>query len=92
MTSLIPSPSISLVNVRPSVTSTQVAEHFGKNRKEVLRDIRNVIRKCPETFNERNFAPMFRTVPGPNNSERQEEYYNVFRDGFALLAFHSLNN
>ena len=38
----------------PAVTSLQVAEHFQKNHKDVLRDIE----KCSHGFNERNFAPV----------------------------------
>lgn len=39
-------------------TSLQVAAHFGKNHKDVLRDIRVTIEKCSHGFNERNFAPV----------------------------------
>ena len=39
-------------------TSLQVAAHFGKNHKDVLRDIRVTIEKCSQEFNERNFAPV----------------------------------
>lgn len=42
----------------PAVTSLQVAAHFGKNHKDVLRDIRVTIEKCSQEFNERNFAPV----------------------------------
>ena len=42
----------------PAVTSLQVAEHFQKNHKDVLRDIRVTIEKCSHGFNERNFAPV----------------------------------
>lgn len=40
----------------PAVTSLQVAEAFGKNHRDVLRDIRNVQSKCSVEFNERNFC------------------------------------
>ena len=43
---------------RSIVTSLQVAEHFQKNHKDVLRDIRVTIEKCSHGFNERNFAPV----------------------------------
>ena len=42
----------------PAVTSLQVAEHFRKNHKDVLRDIRVTTEKCSQEFNERNFAPV----------------------------------
>lgn len=41
-----------------AVTSLQVAAHFGKKHKDVLRDIRVTIEKCSQEFNERNFAPV----------------------------------
>lgn len=34
----------------PAVTSLQVAEHFQKNHKDVLRDIRVTIEKCSHGF------------------------------------------
>ena len=42
----------------PAVTSLQVAEHFQKNHKDVLPDIRVTIEKCSHGFNARNFAPV----------------------------------
>jgi Rha family phage regulatory protein len=86
MSSLIPSPSVSLVNGRPSVTSMQIAEHFGKRHDHVVRDIRRIISETPEEFRIPNFGETFRTVAGPNNSARQEVYFIVFFDGFMLLV------
>ena len=42
----------------PAATSLQVAEHFGKNHKDVLRDIRAAVEKCSQEFNERNLGPI----------------------------------
>lgn len=33
-----------------------------------------------------NFEETSRTIPGPNNSERQETYFILYRDGFMLLV------
>jgi len=45
-----------LSRIRLIVTSRQVAEHFGKQHKDVLRAIRNL--ECSGDFTERNFAPV----------------------------------
>lgn len=43
------------VSGKPCVTSLQVAEAFGKEHYNVVRDIRNTIAKCSESFNAFNF-------------------------------------
>lgn len=40
----------------PAVTSLQVAEAFGKKHFHVLRDIREIMLKCSESFNASNFG------------------------------------
>lgn len=80
------SPSVSLHNGRPATTSLSIAEHFGKQHKDVLKSIRNLCVELPEDVRERNFALTYRTVAGPNNSERQEEFFIVYFDGFILLV------
>ncbi len=72
-------------NGQPATTnSLVVAEKFGKRHKDVLKAVRNL--ECSDAFRGRNFAPTFYAVPGPNNSVRQEEMYEITRDGFAFLA------
>ena len=39
---------VEIVNGKPCVTSLQVAEAFGKEHYNVVRDIRNTIAKCSE--------------------------------------------
>lgn len=80
------SPSVSPHNGRPATTSLSIAEHFGKQHKDVLKSIRNLCVELPEDVRERNFALTYRTVAGPNNSERQEEFFIVYFDGFILLV------
>lgn len=46
---------IEIVNGKPSVTSLQIAEAFGKSHKNVLADIRVTIAKCSESFTGLNF-------------------------------------
>ena len=40
----------------PAVTSQQVAEAFGKRHDHVIRDIREVMAKCTESFTAPNFG------------------------------------
>ncbi len=80
------SPSVFLSNSRPATSSIAIADHFGKQHKDVLKSIRNLCAELPEDVRERNFALTSRTVAGPNNSERQEEFFTVYFDGFILLV------
>ena len=66
----------------PAVTSLQVAEHFEKNHKDVLRDIRVTIEKCSQEFNERNFAPVEYT----DAKGEKRPMYLLSKDGFMMLA------
>ena len=51
----VTSPALEARNGHITATSLQVAEHFGKRHRDVLRAIRNL--GCSAEFNERNFAP-----------------------------------
>lgn len=79
-------PTVSLVDNRPATTSLDIAAHFEKRHTDVMRSIRNLCSDLPTDVRERNFALTFRTVAGPNNSERQEEFFTVYFDGFILLV------
>ena len=63
-----------------TATSVQIAEHFGKRHRDVLRAIRNL--GCSPEFNERNFAP----VDYIDEKGEHRPMYRVTRDGFAILA------
>ena len=45
------------VQTEQTITSLEVAELTGKNHKDVLRDIRNILSQIDE-INQRNFAPV----------------------------------
>jgi Rha family phage regulatory protein len=66
----------------PTVSSLEVAKHFQKKHKDILREIERIRTICPKLFFERNFAPngykdsIGRTLP----------CYLLTRDGFSLLA------
>lgn len=80
------SPSVTLHHGRPATTSLDIAEHFGKRHDHVMRDIRKLCTDLPNEVRVPNFGETSRTVAGPNNSERQEEFFIVYFDGFILLV------
>ncbi len=87
LTNLIPaSPSCDLVEIengQPVTTSLKLAALFGKNHKEVLRDIRDKILPNVSTeFNERNFAP----VDYKDGKGQYRPMYYLTRDGFTMVA------
>jgi Rha family phage regulatory protein len=82
MTSLIPSPSIVLIDNRPAVSSLKIAEHFGKQHAHVMRDIRRIISEAPEGFSQSNFG----SVKYTDAKGEERDAFNVFQDGFVLLV------
>ena len=62
------------------MTSLQVAEAFGKEHKEILRDIRNLM--VSKDFTERNFAP----VKYYDSKGESRPMLHMTRDGFMILA------
>ena len=83
MTSL---PTVTIVDGTPRVSSLAIAEHFQKPHADVLKAIRKIMDECPAVFRKGNFSSTFRTVAGPNNSQRQELIYTLTRDAFSLVA------
>ena len=65
---------------RVVVTSLDIAETFGKEHKQVLRDIREI--KCSAEFGRHNFTP----TSYIDQWNRTQPMYYVTRDGFTLLA------
>lgn len=66
----------------PAVTSLQVAEHFGKEHKHVLRDIRIILEADEDGFGESNFG--LSTYLTEQNKEMP--MYVMSKDGFVLLV------
>ena len=74
-------PALSVINGKPTTLSTQVAEYFGKQHKDILKAIRNILEYAPE-LNGRNFAPVeFKDAKG-----EMRPAYRMDRKGFVLLA------
>lgn len=61
-------------------TSLIIAQTFGKNHKDVLRDIESMA--CSEEFNRRNFA----LISYPDKYGRSQPMYEITKDGFSFLA------
>lgn len=71
---------VTIQNDQVVVSSRQIAEHFGRRHKDVLRAISNL--ECTSEFTERNFAlSEYRDSSGKKNPE-----YLITRDGFTFLA------
>ena len=62
------------------VSSLDIAETFGKEHKNVLKDIREL--NCSEKFGRLNFEP----TDYVDEHNRKQPMYYVTRDGFTLLA------
>ena len=78
----MPAPSVMLHNGRPATTSLEVAKFFKKRHDVVLRDVRNTIDNCPESFSTHNFV-------GANYIDDQAKnrpMFIIFKDGFTLLV------
>ena len=87
LTNIIPaSPTCDLVEIengQPVTTSLKIAELFGKNHKEVLRDIRDRISpNVSNDFTQRNFAPSSYA----DSTGRNLPMYYLTRDGFTMVA------
>ena len=73
---------IEIVNGKPSVTSLQIAEAFGKSHKNVLADIRVTIAKCSESFTGLNFQ-----LSGYKDSTgRNLPMYLLTKDGLLMVT------
>lgn len=85
-------PVLSVVDGKITTTSNQVAEHFGKEHKLVLRAIRNLLKELPEKHR-CNFAPVMESMTYVDSSGVQHTkntsrigHYILTRDAFTLLA------
>jgi len=77
-------PHVEIVNGHLQTNSFKIAEHFGKNHKDVLRAIDGL--ECSHAFRERNFAPTQTRIPIHNGGHRYIKAYTLTRDGFTFLA------
>ena len=69
MSSNLPVVQVAVHDGKPTVTSLQVAEAFGKEHKNVIADIRNML--VSKEFNELNFQPVdFLDAKGERRKEK----------------------
>lgn len=66
----------------PAATSLQVAEHFGKEHKHVLRDIRIILEADEDGFGESNFGLSSYLT----EQNKEMPMYVMSKDGFVLLV------
>ena len=71
---------------QPAVRSDVLAHHFGRSHKNVLRDIAKLRAKCPESFYQLNFEPMFIETQIGNGATRKDRAFLLTRDAFSLLV------
>lgn len=75
-------PRIFLQNGTCHCTSLDVAAHFGKQHKNVLRDIDRLLEDLGHEFGRLNFEPSSYA----NEQGKSQRCFNLSRDGFTLLA------
>lgn len=73
-------PDVHLSHGRPTTTSLNIAQVFGKQHKNVLRDIQQL--EIPDEFRRLNFQP----AEYLDAQKKPRPMYEVTRDGFTLLA------
>lgn len=82
----IATPSLQVFEGHITTSSNQIAEHFGKQHKDVLRAIRNLRSTVDADFYERNFALIQTVTDLGIGRTRQDPAYRITRDGFVFLA------
>jgi len=82
----IATPALQIVEGHVTTTSSQIAENFGKQHKDVLRTIRNLRSTVDADFYQRNFALIQNITDLGAGRTRQDPAYRITRDGFVFLA------
>lgn len=72
---------VKIENEQIVTDSRQIAEHFEKQHKDVLKAINNLI-----AGDQRKIAPMFYTSTASDSYGREQKVYLMNRDGFSLLV------
>lgn len=79
-------PELNVVDGLPVVSSINIAEHFEKEHRGVLRDIRAVSDEIPEDLRAHNFVLSSYEGKTPTGGTRTYPMYLLTRDGFTLVA------
>ncbi|MDP9077215.1 MAG: Rha family transcriptional regulator [Bacteroidota bacterium] len=75
---------VSIENGKSVTTSIQVALRFGKQHKNVLRNIRDL--NCSPEFHRLNFETILIIRQLPNGSATNDDSYKITKDGFTFLV------
>lgn len=73
--------TIKVENDQLLVSSLEVAENFGKNHRDVMRSIKNIVDSSAQ-----NCAQLFYETTYTSKNSRKVPMYLMSRDGFSLLA------
>lgn len=79
-------PQLNVVDGLPVVSSLALADHFEKEHRGVLRDIRLISEELPEDLRTHNFVLSSYDGKTPNGGKRTYPMYLLTRDGFTLVA------
>lgn len=78
-------PETLLVDLRdghPMTDSRKLADHFGKRHDDVLKAIRNLVKRTSDPGHLRNFAEM----SGLDQRGRKQPFYLLTKNGFSFIA------
>lgn len=78
-------PTLAIVDGKPTTLSTDVARHFGKQHRNVLQAIENLLPQLSQEYL-LNFQQASVEVDQPNGGKASYPAYRLTRDGFTLLA------
>ena len=84
MSEVAVSNAVAVCNGKITTTSLKLAEVFGKEHKNVIRDIESL--QVPEEWHKLNFEPMLYDAQVGNGAIRKNKAYTITRDGFTILA------
>lgn len=73
---------VKVVDGQPMTSSVQIAEHFNKNHKDVLRIINSVLVRTKNPEHRRNFAPM----SDRDERNRRRNFYLLTEKGFQFVV------
>lgn len=84
MSNFLPVVKLEFINDKqvPAVTSQQLAEVFGKEHYNVLRDIRETVAKCSKSFCALNFEG----AEYLDEQGKSRPMYFMTKDGFTMVA------
>lgn len=78
-------PVVSIIDGKPVTTSLDIAKHFNKQHKTVLRAVDNL--DCSHEYHQRNFVPTAQLRKNPSGGEPiQSRQFTITRDGFVFLC------